>query len=107
MLDELQAQLEMSKELVAVKDAINRLYYNKDFQRVVNDLFFKEECSRYAQASGDARLSKEQREDALAMAQSAGHLKRWLSLQCQMGITAENDIVVIKEQLEALLNGEQ
>lgn len=62
--------------------------------------FCVNECARYAQASADPALSANERADALAIAQSAGHLRRFLSVVIQMGNSAENTIADIEAALE-------
>lgn len=71
------------------RDLALKLYKNPDFKKLILDTFCTKECARYAQESGDPALSKEQREDAMAMAQAAGHLRRFLSLKVSMGNQAE------------------
>ena len=59
-----------------------------------------QECARYAQVSGDPNVDATGRADALAIAQAAGHLKRYLSVVVQMGNHAENEIVNIEQAID-------
>jgi hypothetical protein len=99
-LNALEDQLKDSKMLIQRRDTIVRLGKNPDFRTVILDAFFVEECARYARESGDPALSEVQRADALAMAQAAGHLKRFLNVQILMGNNAENSMAGLEAAIE-------
>ena len=69
---------------------------------MVIDLFTTKEAARYAQESADPMLTAEQRADALAIAQSGGHIKRWFAIQLQMASLAERDIPAIEEEIDLM-----
>lgn len=96
----LEDQLKDTKALVERRDAILRLSKNADFRAVILDAFFVEECARYARESGDPALTAAQRQDALNIAQAAGHVKRFLNVQIQMGDAAEGSIVDLENAIE-------
>ena len=96
----LEEQLKDNKTLMQRRDVIVRLGKNPDFRTVILDAFFVEECARYARESGDPALTAEQRADAIAMAQAAGHLKRFLNVQIAMGNAAEQSVVALEEAIE-------
>lgn len=99
-IEALEDQLKDSKALVVRRDTILRLSKNADFRKVILDDFFVEECARYARESGDPALSDVQRADALAIAQAAGHLKRYLNIQIQLGNQAEGQLTAIEGAIE-------
>lgn len=103
----LEDQLKDTKALVERRDAILRLSKNADFRTVILDAFFVEECARYARESGDPALTPAQRADALNIAQAAGHVKRFLNVQIQMGDAAEGSITELEENIEAARIEEQ
>lgn len=80
------------KILVDVRDAYHRLCANPDFRKLIIEGFMTHECARYVQESCDPMLTAPQRADALAMAQAAGNLKRFLALCHVIGNTAEDNI---------------
>jgi len=96
----LEDQLKDTKTLVERRDAILRLSKNADFRTIILDAFFVEECARYARESGDPALTPAQRQDALNIAQAAGHVKRFLNVQIQMGDAAEGSIVDLENAIE-------
>lgn len=71
-------QADEAKKRIEFAKKAERLTANKDFQSVVNEGYFKDAAAAFVHQSGDPSLTLEQRADALAMAQSAGHFKRWL-----------------------------
>lgn len=98
--EQLEKQLADQKKLKERAASAVRLAQNKDFKRLILDEFCGTECARYAQESGDPALSAEARADALAMAQAAGHLRRYLSVVVQMGGMADRNIADIEATLD-------
>lgn len=66
-----------------------KLYNNTDFKKLILEDFCVTECARYAQLSADPALAPNERADALALAQAAGHFKRFLSVVVSIGNQAE------------------
>lgn len=77
-----------------------RLYSNPDFRKLIMEGFCVTDCARYARESGNPALPAENRADSLAMAQAAGHLKRFLSVTVQMGHQAERNLAELGEALD-------
>ena len=96
---QLEEQLEFNQHLKARRLTAERLASNSDFKSLILHGFCRDDAARYVQESADPLLSAEQREDALAMAQASGHLKRYLQLQIQMGSVADRNIADIEEAL--------
>lgn len=101
-IEALEQQLSDSRILVDHRDMVLKLSENREFRKVILEDFCEKECARYARASGDPALTPEQRADALAMAQAAGHLKRFLSVQVVVGNTAANTIPEVEAALEEM-----
>ena len=97
-----QLEDERKKQEAAVERAkvAERLANNPDFRSLILNYFCVEECARYARESANPLLEKEDRRDALAMAQAAGHFKRFMQLQMQLGERGEAMIRDIDEALE-------
>ena len=95
----LERQLEEYKKVVERRDLAKKLYNNREFKKVILDDFCITECARYAQSSGDPALTPEQRADALAMAQAAGHLRRYLSVTVQLGNSGEGQIADLEQAI--------
>lgn len=104
-IQELEEFIKGQKTLAEMADAAVRLNDNPDFRKLIVNGFCLTEAARYAQESGDPMLSKDNRQDALNMAQASGHLKRFLSVTIVMGNTADRAILDAENQLIALRSG--
>lgn len=106
MSDVTIAQLEIRRDelrkLSDIAEAHDRLVKNKDFKRIILEGFMVEDCARYAQESADPLLEASHRADALALAQAAGHLKRYLQINRAMSYRAVNDINSIDQTIEEM-----
>jgi hypothetical protein len=98
----LEEQKLLAKAVLVQRDRLVRLTNNADFRALITEGFLKEECARYTHLSTDPSLSKDDRADALASAQSAGHFKRWVNAVIAMGNRAEQDIKDMDEALAEL-----
>lgn len=97
-----EMEVEKYREQVARKDQVLRLMSNKDFEDFIIRYFCVEECARYVCASVDFNLGEDERRDALAVAQSAAHLKRFLNITLKLGESAEQAIAATEEELVEL-----
>ena len=95
-VSQLEAQLAAGIEAKAKREIALKLYHNPEFKKLILQEYCVDECARYAQASADPALTAEQRADSLAMAQAAGHLRRFLSVVVTKGNQAER----LEEELE-------
>lgn len=95
----LENQLENYKELVERRRIALRLFDHPDFKKLILDQFCVQECARYAQLSADPSMGPNERADSLALAQAAGHLKRFLSVTVQMGAHAENTMKDLEDEI--------
>lgn len=95
----LEKQLSDAKVFVENREVAQRLYRNADFKKLILDGFCLKDCARYAQESQDPALTAAQQADALNIAQAAGHLRRYLAIQIQLGNHAEGQIQSIEEAL--------
>ena len=98
-VEALERQLEDTKGLQRRREQAERLSRNPDFRDLIIDGFCLKDAARFAQESGDPALPAEQRADCLAMAQASGHLKRFLSMQIQMGAVAGRNIEALEEAI--------
>lgn len=98
-VEALERQLKQTQGLKQRGEMAERLARNADFRRLILDGFCRDDAARFVQESGDPALNEEQRADCLALAQASGHLKRFLSMQIQMGRVAERDIPNLEEAL--------
>lgn len=96
----LEKQLADSKISIERREKALKLYKNPEFKSLIMDEFCGTECARYAQSSADPALDDRSRADALAIAQAAGHLRRFLSVVISMGNQAERLIPDLEVAIE-------
>lgn len=96
----LESQLADAKKAIERREIALRLYNHSDFKSLIIDEFCTKECARYAQSSADPALNADQRADALAIAQAAGHLRRYLSVIVAMGNQAEGQMANLEQAIE-------
>lgn len=104
-IEQMERENEDYRQQAAMGQVAKRLKDNKDFKDFILDYFCTKECARYAQVSGDVNLPKESREDAMAVAQAAGHVKRFLNNAIQMGEQAERAIRVNEVEMDQIRAG--
>lgn len=96
----LEHRIEAAKGAIAHAEDIKSLMGNRLFREVILKQFCVEHCARYVQESGDPLLSDSNRADALAMAQAAGHLRRWLDIGIRIGESEAGLLPNIQEELD-------
>lgn len=96
----LTKQRDDAKTFVARRNMALKLAENKEFKTLILKEFCVDECARHAQNSGDPSLSHDARADSLALAQAAGHLRRWLQVVVRMGDQAEGQLQNLEEAIE-------
>lgn len=99
---QLEARKEELKQLAELSAVHERLVQNPDFRELILNRFMKLDCARYAQESADPLLTPAQRADALAMAQAAGHLKRYLHITHLLSTSVMNDVNDIDDEIQRM-----
>ena len=97
----LEKQLNNAKKLVENRELALKLSEIPEFRKLILEEFCVNECARYAQLSAEPGLSPVERADALALAQAAGHLRRFLSVTIQQGFVASNSMQDLEDEIEA------
>lgn len=96
----LENQLADAKKFLERRAKALKLAQYPEFRELILDGFCGTDCARYAQNSADPALTPQQQADALAIAQAAGHFRRYLSVIVQLGNSAENQIPSIEQAIE-------
>lgn len=90
------------KKNVALRDAIHRLTSNRDFRKVIDQEYLVTNAARLVGQSADLTHTKEEREDALFLAQGAGILKNWLSITIRIGDMSAKELAEFEENAEEI-----
>lgn len=101
-INELEEYIANLETLIKEKKQAENLINNKDFQDLILNTYCKRECVRYLQLSLCDNLSKEVRDDSLAMAEDAAKVQLFLDNIIKFGIIAERDIKEAREVLAQL-----
>ena len=101
-IEQLEQQKIGMREAIERRDIAVRLAGNRDFKKLILEYFCVEECARYARQSADPAMDAAAQKDSLAMAQAAGHLKRFLSVVIRMGDDCAGHMAELDEMLDEL-----
>lgn len=105
--ENLEALRKEYEEGLKLGESLERLMRNRDFKKVIQDGFLKDNAARSVKISTNIRMSQEQREAALATAQAAGYLEQYMESILQLHAKAENDIKAIDEALLEIRNEDE
>jgi len=105
-LQELEQQRIQYIQAIERLDMLVKLKSNKEWQHLIEQGFMSLDCARYIHASVDSAISKEQREDALRIAQAAGYLNKYLEVMESQGRYAKNRMIELEEAIEQARSAE-
>ena len=103
----LEQQRDQANEMIERCKMAQRLANNPDFKKLILEEFCVQECARYAQLSADPSLDAAAQKDSLNLAQSAGHLRRWLQVINTMSQQAANLIPALDDAISEARAEEQ
>lgn len=102
-IEEIQVSMEEAKSKIDLRDAINRLQENKDFQLVINEGYFKDNAVQLTHSLSDMNLQAEEiQADILKQLQGIGMLRRYFRDIYAFAQQAENAMGADRETLAEL-----
>lgn len=105
-IEGLEYQKKKALEEIAFAERVEKLLLNPDFQQVIMKEYCIHAAAGFVASSSDPILTKDQREDSLAMAQAPGHLKRWLQITQTKAETLRERMPEIDEMIDHLRSSE-
>lgn len=105
-VDRIKHEKASLKEQIQLKNSVERLMKNRDYIKVIEKAFMETDCARYARISGLNSRTEEERQDALAKSQAAGHLAEYLHTKIMMGTVAEGSLNSLNENELDIVQGE-
>lgn len=99
---EMEEYVSNLEKLIEEKKQAENLIHNPDFQKLILNNYCKRECIRYLQLALCDNITKEARDDSLAMAEDTAKLSLFLNNVLQFGTIAERDIKEAREVLAQL-----
>lgn len=106
-LEQLESQEKSVLDQVEFGKSIDALMKNKDFIRVFSKGFLEKDCARYVKESIDTNLEDANRADALAMAQAAGYVAKYLNINLRLAAMCAADLVSLREAIQDQRNAPQ
>lgn len=107
-LTELQEHLAHLKKQVELKNQVQRLLGNADFQAVIMKGFCEDEMRRQMGLAVCDRLPADVRELCNQLAKSSAALDNYLDTSIRIGTSAEDDIEEVETQIQELqMKGEE
>jgi hypothetical protein len=106
-LAEIELSLEQAKEVVAVGLALQRLYTNPDFLKVIADGYFKDEALRLVYLKGDNVLDTEALKDVDNQIIAIGLLRAYFRKVMGQAQQAQQAIQDMQDMQHEILNGEE
>jgi rRNA processing protein Krr1/Pno1 len=105
-LAEIEISLEQAKEVVAMGLALQRLYSNQDFIKVIGDGYFKDEALRLVYLKGDSVLDAEAMKDVDNQITAIGLLRTYFRRLMGQAQQAQQAIQDMQDMQHEMLNGE-
>ena len=102
-IQQIELSLEAAKEKVELMEAVDRLYQNKDFQKVFVTDYFRDEPARLVELRSSPQMALPERQDSLLRAMDAiGYLQLHLSSIQKLGDMAKNEVEAGAEAIAEL-----
>ena len=93
--------LDQAKKDVAFRDAILRLRKNRDFKKIFEEGYFKDEAARIAQAIVNYEMQGDVDQRNLSeQFKAIGHVQNWLMTKTMLGNQMEKEIKEYEESLK-------
>jgi hypothetical protein len=106
-VDEIQVDIEQAREVVAESEALNRLFKNTDFKKLILEGYFKDEAARLVELKAAPQMQGEaQQKMLLAAIDSIGGLQQHFNKIWVMGEQAEQAIEQSQIELNELTEEE-
>jgi len=99
----IEISMESARERVELMKALDRLWDNPDFKKVILNDYMKEEPARLVTLRAAPQMADPERQDSLLRAlDSIGYLDLHFNSIRQMGMMAENEIDASRDQVSQL-----
>lgn len=103
-LHEVELQIEDARKMVKRGEALDRLFYNKDFQEVILEQYFREEPIRLVHLKSDPEMGREDRQAyVLGAIDAIGHFRTFLDRLGQEGDRAKTALAEAEETRDEIM----
>jgi len=87
--EQVEIQIETAKSMIAMRDALNKLYKNRQFKVVIEQGYFKDEAARLVMAKSNSALSEENQKFIDNMITGVGALANYFEMIARRGAEME------------------
>lgn len=106
-IEEIELSIEEAKKMVAVRDSLYKLMNNRDWRKIIEERYLKDEAVRLTGLVGDnSPRVLEMREEIIISLQGISKFRQFLQDTIRMGDMAENSIIENEEILDDMRNEE-
>ena len=103
-IEQVELSIDSAKDAIAGMDAMLRLTKNKDYIRVIDEGYLREEAIRLCHLRADYNFRSDEDQDSLMKAIDAiGQFRQYAASIIQMGRAAENALKADEQTHEELL----
>jgi len=88
-METVEIEIEAAKEMIALRDSLNKLYKNKQFKAVIEQSYFKEEAARLVMAKSNTSLSDDNQKYIDNMILGIGALANYFEMVARRGAEME------------------
>jgi hypothetical protein len=100
-IEMIELSIEEAKKMIEKKNLVEKLMRNREYRRIIEDGYFKEEAARLAGCSADPAM-EQYRDDIFLGIQAISKLQQYMRTLVQMGNIAERDLNEHNEALDEL-----
>lgn len=101
-VDNLVAQKEVAKEMIATGESYVRLTNNADFKFLIQEEYFQKEAARLVMAKSNGQLTPEEQSSIDRMIIGVGSLATYFELVMQRAAMAQSDLEALSEEEEEI-----
>ena len=103
-INQIEVNIESAKEAIACRDSLVKLTKNREFKKIIEDGYFKDEASRIVLVKADPALqSAENQEQLDKQIIAIGELRQYFRMIFAVGAEAERSMTADEQTREELL----
>lgn len=104
-LAQVELSIEQAENNIQRKEALQRLYDNKDFRQLIIDGYFRDEASRLVLLKADSTVQDDKEQEQIRkMIDSIGYLRQYFNVIHQFGSMAESALEQHKMTRQEILS---
>lgn len=106
-IEQMQESIDNYRGVVELGDALERLYDNKDFQKVIVEGYMRDHASDLAVICNDMRFPKEKREETIDLLKGISCFSQFLQVTFQKANAAQGQIDAGLEEINEMRKADE